>query len=308
MLFETQAERYIHEIQTRRRGPVRASTARIYQSYLDARILPVLGQVDLAKVENGVARSFVAGLTDLTPATVNAVFKVVKAVVASAVDRNGNELYPRKWNHDFIDLPIVDKASQKTPVVTREAIQRALGKTFGQDRSLYVILAATGLRIGEALALQDGPGDGRNSYWDARTGTLHIKTCLVGGEVQPNPKTEAGIRQVDLAPEVNEYLKQAGVPFTGFLFRSTRGGPAQIKTAYRHLLDAGISEGFHAFRRFRITHLEAQNVPRGLAMYWTGHAEKDVHGGYIKIGQDLQTRKEWAVKAGIGFQLPLERI
>jgi integrase len=306
MLFKTQAERYIQEIQTRRRGPVRASTARIYQSYLDARILPELGEKDVSNVENGIVKAFIANLSasDLSPSTINSVFKVVKAVVASAVDSNGNEMYPRKWNHDFVDLPIVNKANQNTPTIAREAVQTAISEAFGQDKALYVILASTGLRIGEALSLQDGAIDNHNSYWDAQTGILHIKTTLVNGVVQPNPKTEAGVRQVDLAPEVNEYLKQAGLPLTGFLFRNNRGGPVCDKTARRHLENAGIIEGFHSFRRFRITHLEAQNVPRGLAMYWTGHAEKDVHGSYIKIGQDLQTRKEWAVKAGLGFQLP----
>lgn len=224
--------------------------------------------------------------------------------MASAVDQNGNELYPREWNHDFVDLPIVNKADQNTPTLTYKQVNTAVLSASGQYQAMFALLAASGLRVGEALALCDSPGDGRNSYWDAQTGILHIKTTLVNGVVQPNPKTEAGVRQVDLAPEVNEYLKQVGLPLTGLLFRNNRGGPVCDKTARRHLENAGITEGFHSFRRFRITHLEAQNVPRGLAMYWTGHAEKDVHGSYIKIGQDLQTRKDWAVKAGIGFQLP----
>lgn len=305
MLFQTQAEAYMKEIQNRRRQPVRPSTAKVYQSYLDCRILPVLGRMDVNLVENGVARAFIADLnTDLTPATVNAVFKVVKAVVASAVDSNGNQLYPRTWNHSFIDLPIVDKASQDTPTLTLGKLQEAVLRASGQYRTMFTLLAASGLRVGELLALRGSSGDGKNSYWDAQAGILHIRTTLVEGKVQPAPKTQAGIRQVDLMPEVNEYLRNARLPANGFLFQNNVGGPVRIKTAYQHLEDAGINEGFHAFRRFRITHLEAQNVPRGLAMYWTGHAEKDVHGSYIKIGQDLQTRKEWAAKAGIGFQIP----
>jgi integrase len=307
MLFQTQAEAYMQEIQNRRRQPVRGSTAKVYQSYLDSRILPVLGRMDVQVVENGVAKAFLVDLnaSKLAPATINAVFKVIKAVVASAVDLNGNELYPRTWNHDFIDLPIVDKAGQDTPTLTPQKVTEAVLRARGQYQAMFTLLAASGLRIGEALALQDSPGDGRNSYWDAQTGILHVRTTLVDGRVQPEPKTPASIRQVDLAPEVNAYLAQADLPRGGFLFRNSHGGPVRSATAYHHLEKAGVMGGFHAFRRFRITYLEGQNVPRGLAMYWTGHAEKDVHGAYIKIGQDLQTRKEWAVKAGIGFQLPL---
>jgi len=36
-----------------------------------------------------------------------------KMVVASAVDKEGEQIYPRKWNHDFIDLPVVEQAKQK---------------------------------------------------------------------------------------------------------------------------------------------------------------------------------------------------
>jgi hypothetical protein len=45
----------------------------------------------------------------------------VKMVVASAVNEEGEELYPRKWNHSFIDLPRITKLKKpcfKSEVVT----------------------------------------------------------------------------------------------------------------------------------------------------------------------------------------------
>ena len=48
------------------------------------------------------------------------------------------------------------------------------------------------------------------------------------------------------------------------------------------------------------------DVPRGLAMFWTGHAAGDVHANYIKLGKDIKARRDWAEKAGIGFELPKE--
>ncbi len=62
--------------------------------------------------------------------------------------------------------------------------------------------------------------------------------------------------------------------------------------------------GYHSFRRFRITHLENMGVPRGMAMFWTGHASRNVHETYIKFERDLQARKEWCEKAGLGFEIP----
>jgi Fic family protein len=43
--------------------------------------------------------------------------QVAKLVVASAVNDEGERVYPRTWNHDFIQLPIVRKDKQHRPTV-----------------------------------------------------------------------------------------------------------------------------------------------------------------------------------------------
>lgn len=305
MTFQQQSERYLKEISNRRRDPVQPGTVQIYQSYLESRILPELGKYDLLLVDNGVAKSFISKLnsTDLAPATINGIFKVVKSVVSSAVDRNGNELYPRKWNHAFIDLPIVRQADQDTPIVTSVQIMEAVLKAKRQDQAMITLLAASGVRIGELLALKGHSDDGLNSVWDRENAVLHIRTTLKKGKVQFSTKTDSGVRQVDLHPDVNNYLLSLNLPIDGFLFRSNQGGSVRYNTFLKRLQNAGINAGCHSFRRFRVTYLESQNVPRGLAMYWTGHAGSDVHESYIKIGQDLQARKYWAGKAGYGFEI-----
>ena len=48
-------------------------------------------------------------------------------------------------------------------------------------------------------------------------------------------------------------------------------------------------QGFHGFRRFRVTHLESNNVPHALVKYWTGHAQR----GYYLVacrGEFVSTR------------------
>ena len=312
MKFKTQAETYLREAQTRRRNPIRPGTARIYQSYLDARILPYLGNFDLELIENGVAKDFIAGLNNasLAAQTVNDIFRVVKAVIASAVDSNGNELYPRKWNPDYIDLPVVSQTDRETPTITPEQVVQACQAADRQDRTLMTLLAASGLRIGEALALYAYSAKRfhpeNTTFWYPSTGTISVNSTLKAGKVLPQPKTEAGRREIDLHPDINQYLIESGLAEDAGnapLFRSESGGTARIETIYDHLEDYGIQGGFHAFRRFRITHLESQNVPRGLQMFWTGHAPRDVHETYIKMGRDLKTRRDWAIKAGYGFDL-----
>jgi hypothetical protein len=66
--------------------------------------------------------------------------------------------------------------------------------------------------------------------------------------------------------------------------------------------------GAHAFRRFRDTYLKNHtSTPLGLIKYWLGWAEEDMSGLYDKIGHDVEFRKEVAEKAGLGFELPIEK-
>jgi len=46
--------------------------------------------------------------------------QVPKMVVASVVDGDGNQVYPRKWNHEFIDMPVVELPEQNRPSFSSE--------------------------------------------------------------------------------------------------------------------------------------------------------------------------------------------
>jgi len=306
MTLKQQAEKFMTQIKARRRNPVRLATAAAYQSHLNKWILPLLGSEDLAKIENGVVKNFIQKLTesDLKPASITAILTVVKMVVASAVDENGNQLFPRVWNHEFLDTPIISKSEQDAPILPLKALETAIKRAKGTDKALYALLAGTGLRVGEALALMVGPDDGKNSFWQPETKTLVVRTTVVKGKIQDGPKTEAGIRVVDLSEELNVFLtNNLSQTETGLLFKSEKGGIVRTNTAYEHLENVGIKEGFHAFRRFRITHLEGVNCPPGLQRFWTGHSASDTHEGYIKFGEKIQERKDWVERAGLGFRL-----
>ena len=53
-------------------------------------------------------------------------------VVASAVDADGEQIYPRKWNHDFIGMPIVEPRKQHRPTVTEAELGEILASTSEQ--------------------------------------------------------------------------------------------------------------------------------------------------------------------------------
>jgi hypothetical protein len=48
--------------------------------------------------------------------------QVVTMVVASAVNIEGEEIHPRKWNNEFIDMPIVEEDKQNTSTLSSEVM------------------------------------------------------------------------------------------------------------------------------------------------------------------------------------------
>jgi len=97
---------------------------------LDVWILPNLGDVPLSSVGNLALKGLVEKMVEagLSPKTVNTYSQVVKSVVASAVNEEGEQLFPRKWNHEFVDMPVVDKSKQNTPHFTSEVIAGILAQ------------------------------------------------------------------------------------------------------------------------------------------------------------------------------------
>jgi integrase len=298
MDFRTQADLFLTEIANRQSGPARANTLKAYRSLLSSRILPLIGGLDMKDVGNKTAKVLVASLVsaDLSAATITLAVSLVKQIVKSAVDDEGNQLYPRTWNTRFIDAPKVDKSTQKTPVAHPAALQSAVQPSNGEVGVLVALLAGTGLRVGEALSLMVGEDDGVNSFWDAANKTLNLRTTLVDGQVQNATKTKAGTRVVDLDTRLNDVLRLQFANAEGRLFRTSE------RTLRRQIEALGI-HGFHSMRRFRITHLQAENVPQMLTKFWAGHAAEGQTEQYTKMGSKIQERKDWSERAGLGFSL-----
>lgn len=296
--IETQFDCFIRHLETRKRRPAKPATIASTRSLYTRWVGPAIGSLALCQVENPAVKLVVDGmaLAGKAPASIRQAEHLVKAILKSAVDASGNALYKPQWNASFIDAPQVDPRSQKAPIITPGALQDALNSLNGDIRPLAILLAASGARIGEALAIKTTP-DAKSSHWDRNRGCLVIQS-----QIQDNlellPKTAAGIREIDLAPDVNRYLQDVVVSTKLF---------DQSRTTYRNAINKASIPGFHSLRRFRVTHLENAGVPRGLVMYWTGHHAADTHDLYVKSDKDEVLRREWAAKAGLGFTIPEAR-
>ena len=295
--FRQQAECWIASLPARKRRPVKPATISGWRDALNAWLLPHLGDKLLADVSNSAVRELVEKMSDagLSPKTIVNYVQVVKFVVASAVNDEGEQIYPRKWNHDFIQLPIVRRDQQRRPTVTESDLREILATVKNCKYSLlFALLAGTGLRIGEALALRPtdfGP--------DCRV--LQVRRSIWRGQEQ-DPKTLNAVRVVDipevLALELRGYV--SGV--SGYLFATAQGKPLQQRNVLR-ILHSVKRVGFHAFRRFRLTWLRKNGVPKDLERIWIGHASEEVGDLYSKLKEDVAFRQQWAERIGLGFEL-----
>jgi integrase len=299
LTFEDQAKVWMESLRTRRRRPLKPATIANYEHYLAKRLVPVLGGLPLAEVGNSALRILVDQMSTekLSAKTIANYVTAAKLVVASAVDAEGEPLYPRKWNDEFIGVPIVEKDKQKRQTVTGEEITDVISRSKGRYLVLFAALAGSGMRIGEGLALK--PED-----FSSVCRVIHITHAIWRGKDQA-PKTPASTRDIDIAEPLAAMLREyiAKIPAAHYLFATASGKPMIQRNVLR-MLHSKRKVGFHVFRRFRTSILRKARVPEDLLKLWLGHASKSVTDDYARqLREDLPFRQEWAERAALGFSI-----
>jgi integrase len=177
----------------------------------------------------------------------------------------------------------------------------------GQKQALYVLLAATGMRISEALALETKHFTNGGRTIEVRQqverDTPRIVKCL---------KTDAAFRDIDLHPDVAEFLQHFIGDREGLLFDTRNGTPHLHNNIEDRWLTArlkamGLDEpgmGWHAFRRFRKTWLRGKRCQEDINNFWMGHKPKTMSEIYSHLFEEVDMRLTEAEAVGLGFKLP----
>jgi integrase len=193
----------------------RENTTRNTDVALRLHVLPYIGDRPIASVRPSDLQALVKTLSaTLAPGTVGQVYKVARRMFASAVD---DRMLAASPCHR-VRLPRHDRPEVVVPTI--EQITTLVAAVSPRYRALVVMLAGSGLRIGEALGLNVSDVD-----FLRRTVKVE-RQRLPSGRIGP-PKTAKSARTVPLGQVVIDALAAhlAAYPSDGVLFTVATGKP-----------------------------------------------------------------------------------
>ena len=254
------------------------ATQSAMRSYLK-RLRAAFGTRDMRSINAGDVQRLIARSTagGLAPKTIRLMWGAISQIwQAAQAQQYVDAVLPKP------KLPRNPK--RKARFFTLPEVSSILAASEGEHRVFYWLLAETGLRAGElaGLRLCDIDGDRltvNQSVWHGREQT---------------PKTDNAVRTIALSPQLaaivcDQVDRQRSKCHT-YLFSSENGTPWDMNVYRRRKLTQllkrlGIRQaGFHAFRHFNVSLLDALRVPLKTIQERIGHAltgsfTLDVYGG-----------------------------
>jgi integrase len=173
-------------------------------------------------------------------------------------------------------------SKQKRPAQKVDGVNKLIASAESdEERYLYVLLAATGMRISEALALE-----AKHFINGGRTIVVEQQVKKDCPRIKKKLKTDASYRQIDLHPDIANYLNRYFSGKSGLILRTKNGTPYLYGNLAEDWLDQRLAKlglyetgmGWHSFKRFRNSWLRApaQRCQEDLRKFWLAHKPKDM--------------------------------
>jgi integrase len=254
------------------------STQASIRSVLRHRLIPFLGPYQLAEINLELLQRFISTLQgQLNPKTIRNCIVSLRSVWREAVN----------WGYAedlaFRRLRLPARIHSERPWFTAEQIRLILRAAPEPYRTFYWLLAETGLRAGEAAALE----------WenlDLFSGVLQVNTTAGIGGIQL-PKSQAGVRSLAISAQLVKMLSAVKRNGNGEapVFLSALGKRMRPDLVVKRKLkplckQVGIEwkpgMGLHSFRHFNATMMAHAGIPIKTAQQRLGHADPNVTLGY----------------------------
>jgi integrase len=286
------AEAWIERYLGRGRGGFREGTRDEYRRQLDQYVLPYFGAAKLTEVTPSRVAGFIGWLCEqtkpaptkedkdrrapLSDATVRNITAPLRACLSSAVREGLIRSNPAR-DADLPHRPTAEGSEEEqVKAMSTDELSTLLALIPDRHRLMFRLLAATGLRISEAIALQ-----WRHLALDGSSPHVKVRRALVKGRMGP-PKSRHGRRSVPLDAELVAALRSAhkDTDWPGaddLVFPSMNGTPLGASNLHRRTLKPAAEEacvswvGFHTFRHTCASMLFAEGRNAVQVQRWLGH-------------------------------------
>lgn len=292
--FEEVTKEWLEDYRTDYKRPRKGSTysARSYQvdtlleKYLLKQKNYLIHAMDAAALQGAFNAMLDAGLSynyiKALRALVGGIFKYAKVKgYLSNIDAYESTYVPQKL------MTVIEMADTAIPAYLEDDdLKRVLAAMKPDHARLFEVQAYTGMRISEALALEEIDLDGNTLYI---RGTFDSSgRSATKGEKTP-PKTRASYRNIIISDRikalimeqisVNKLIKRKN---NAYIFVNSRGNPYDVSALNRELkavkdkLQLQTKLSTHIFRHTHISMLAENNVPLHLIMQRVGHSDQKV--------------------------------
>jgi len=250
----------------------KASTQHGYKTVLRVHVLPEWRDWRLRDIERLAIQRWVADKFRLGTGwqTVRNSWVLLSGILETAVEYGYLTTNPARR----VKFP-QKGLKEKPALIAGESLAKLLKHLDEAHRTMVSLIAATGLRIGELLAL-------RWSALDLQGGSLTVRESVFGGKFQP-PKTQKAIRTIPLGRHAvaalsahrNRVTRRAA---EDLVFGNRNGGPLREAKLLKNVLQpaaeaAGLGRvTWHQFRHIHSSLLNDLQVPVKIAQEQLGHA------------------------------------
>jgi integrase len=251
------------------------ATQKHYRYILDVHLVATFGKARLCDIKREWIQSFLAAKfqAGLSWKTVKHIRQALGRVLSTAEDWgyiNHNPALRTK-------LPRRPIAQNPKVVLTPGQIAQLRDRLKEPARSIAMLLALTGLRIGELLAL-------RWKCIDLSARTLRIEETVYDGHFD-TPKTQRSARIIPLGREacvLFNGLRRSDSRLEELIFHTGTGDPLNRHNLLRRHLKPACQQlglngiGWHSLRHAHATFLDATGAPLGTVQALLGHASPEI--------------------------------
>jgi integrase len=272
MTFRVLAEKFVEL----RLASLKSSTAGFYRQHLNHHLLPHFGDFVLERIDRLAIEQFLLAKASLSWSTRHGVLATFSAVLKAAVEW-------KALNHNPAHgLTLPRKSEKYSKAIPSPAQLQSLLERLDADTGLLVkVLALTGLRVSEAIALKWSDVD-----WQAQT--VRVQRRWYRGNMDL-PKTKASLRPRWIGPVVSDLRQRQGA-HDAYIFAGCDGQPIDeretLRTTLRPTLRSlglPVGTGWHCFRRLHVSLLQQAGASGLETAKLVGHVNTAVTERYTFV-------------------------